>query len=105
MFLAALWSTVEKRADLLAFVYVVFSCVFVTFPFGVLGVLGQVCYSIVSIPDLFLLPYFKCNLPSGFRGVNVWKCYTVRRRTDAGVIGIGLAYPLAHVRLMFVCLI
>ena len=31
-----------------------FSCVFVTFPYGVLG---QVWYSIVSIPDICLLPY------------------------------------------------
>ena len=31
-----------------------FSCVFVTFPYGVLG---QVWYLIVLIPDLCLLPY------------------------------------------------
>ena len=35
---------------------VMFSCVFVTFPHGVLG---QVWYLIISIPDLCLLPYFK----------------------------------------------
>ena len=35
--------------------YVMFSCVFVTFP---CGVLGQVWYLIVSIPDICLLPYF-----------------------------------------------
>ena len=33
-----------------------FSCVFVTFP---CGVLGQVWYLIVSIPDLCLLTYFE----------------------------------------------
>ena len=55
MFLAALWSPVGKRADLLTLLYVVLSCVFVTFPYGVLG---QVWYSIVSIPDLCLLLYF-----------------------------------------------
>ena len=33
-----------KRADLLAFLYVMFSCDFVTFPYGVLG---QVWYLIV----------------------------------------------------------
>ena len=43
-----------KRVDLLALLYVVFSCVFVTFPYGVLG---QVWYLIVSIQDLCLLPY------------------------------------------------
>ena len=43
------------RANLLAILYVMFSRVFVTFPFGVLG---QVWNSIVSIPDLWHLPYF-----------------------------------------------
>ena len=46
VFLAALWSPAGK----------VFSCFcgFVTFPYGVLG---QVWYLIVSIPELCLLPY------------------------------------------------
>ena len=39
------------RADLLAFLCVVFSCVFVSFPNGVSG---QVWYLTVSIPDLCL---------------------------------------------------
>ena len=47
------------RADLLALLYVMFSCVFVTFP---CGVLGQVWYLIVSIPDLCLLPYLKPDM-------------------------------------------
>ena len=47
--------TCWERADLLAILYVMFYCVFVTFPFGVLGL---VWYLIVSIPDLCLLPYF-----------------------------------------------
>ena len=42
-----------ERVDLLALLYVMFS--FVTFPFGVLG---QVWYLIVLIPDLSLLSYF-----------------------------------------------
>ena len=45
----------EKRADLLALLCVMFYCVFGTFP---CGVLGQVWYLIVSIPDLCLLSYF-----------------------------------------------
>ena len=45
--------TCLERADLFALLYVMFSCVFVTFSYGVLG---QVCYLIVSIPDLCLLP-------------------------------------------------
>ena len=48
--------TCWERADLLAFLYLMFSCVFVTFPYSVLG---QVWYLIVLIPDLCLLPYFK----------------------------------------------
>ena len=39
----------------MALLYVMFSCVFVTFPYSVLG---QVCYLIVSIPDLYILSYF-----------------------------------------------
>ena len=47
--------TCWERANLLALLYVMFYCVFVTFP---CGVLGQVWYLIVSIPNLGLLPYF-----------------------------------------------
>ena len=43
------------RTDLLALLCVVFSGVFVTFSYGVLG---QVWYLTVSIPYLCLLPYF-----------------------------------------------
>ena len=45
---------IRERADLLALLYVMFSCNFVTFPYGHSG---QVWYLIVSIPDLCLLPY------------------------------------------------
>ena len=55
LFLADLWSTAGKQLNHLALLYVMFSCVFVTFNNGVLG---QVLYLIVSIPDLCLLPYF-----------------------------------------------
>ena len=41
-----------ERVDLLALLCVMFSCVFFTFQYGVLG---QVCYLIVLIPDLCLL--------------------------------------------------
>ena len=47
--------TCWKRADLLALLYVMLYCVFVTFEYGILG---QVCCMIVSIPDLCLLSYF-----------------------------------------------
>ena len=41
--------TCWERADLLAHLYGMFSCVFVTFPYGVLG---HLCYLIVWIPEL-----------------------------------------------------
>ena len=47
--------TCWERADLLALLYVMLSCVFVIFPFGVLG---QVWFLIVSIPDVCILSYF-----------------------------------------------
>ena len=42
----------------MALLYFMFYYVFVTFLCGALGVLGQVNYLIVSIPDLCLLTYF-----------------------------------------------
>ena len=50
--------TCWERADLLALVCGS-NCQFVTFPWGILG---QVWYVIVSIPDLCTLTYFKSNL-------------------------------------------
>ena len=43
-----------EMADLLTFLYLTLSCVFVTFPFGILS---QVWYLIELILDLCLLPY------------------------------------------------
>ena len=55
LFIAALWSPAGKGlTSLLSFV--MFNCVFVTFP---CGILGQVRYLIVSILDLCQLYYFK----------------------------------------------
>ena len=47
-----------ERADLLAILCVIMSCVFVTCPYGVLG---QVWYLIVPNPDRCLLLYFVYN--------------------------------------------
>ena len=44
-----------ERAGILALLYVKLSCVFVTFS---CGVLGQVWYLIVLIPDICLITYF-----------------------------------------------
>ena len=55
LFIAALWSpSCWERAGLLALVCDV-HCGFVTFPFGILG---QVWYLIVLIPDLCHLSFF-----------------------------------------------
>ena len=51
----SLLGTCWEIADILALLCVMFPCVFVTFPYGVLG---QVWYLIVSIPDLCLPHYF-----------------------------------------------
>ena len=48
--------TCRERADFLSLLCVMCYCVFVTFPYGVLG---QLCCLIVSIPDLCLLAYFE----------------------------------------------
>ena len=53
LFIAALWSPAGK--GLTSWLSFVFNCVFVTFP---CGILGQMWYLIVSIPDLYQLSYF-----------------------------------------------
>ena len=57
LFIAALRLHAGKRAYLLVLLNVMFFlCFFVIFP---CGVLGQVWFLIVSIPDLCFLPYIK----------------------------------------------
>ena len=54
LFTAALWSSVGKGlTSWLSFVK--FNCVFVTLS---CGILGQMWYLVVSIPDLYHLSYF-----------------------------------------------
>ena len=55
MFIAALWSSAGKGLTYWL-LFVMFNCNFVTFP---CGILGQLCYLIVSIPGLSRLSYFK----------------------------------------------
>ena len=54
LFIVALWPRDGKRLTSWL-LFVMFNCVFVTFP---CGILGQVWYLIVSIPDLCRLSYF-----------------------------------------------
>ena len=57
LFICALWSPAGKGlASWLSFV--VSGCEFATFP---VGILGQMCYLIVLIPDLCTLTYFYCD--------------------------------------------
>ena len=58
----SLVDTCWERADLLTLLYVVFYCVFVTFPYGDLG---MVWYLIVSLPDLCLLSYIYFRVMAG----------------------------------------
>ena len=53
LLIAALWSSAWKGLTSWL-LFVTFNCVFVTFP---CGILGQVWYLIVSIPDLFRPSY------------------------------------------------
>ena len=57
--LCCLVVTCWDRADLLALMFVMSICDFVTFP---CGNLGQVWYLIVLIPDLCRLFYFSCTV-------------------------------------------
>ena len=54
LFIAALWSPAGKGLTS-GLLLVMFNCVFLTFP---CGILGQVWYLNVSIPDLCRLYYF-----------------------------------------------
>ena len=55
LFIAALWTPAGKGLTL-GCCFVMLICVFVTFP---CGILGQVWYLIVSIPDLCRLSFFE----------------------------------------------
>ena len=54
LFIAVLWSPAGKGLTSRR-LFVKYNCIFVTFP---CGILGQMWYFIVSIPDLCRLPYF-----------------------------------------------
>ena len=68
--------TCWEKTDLLGFVYAMLSCIFVMFPYGVLG---QCWYLIVSIPNHCLIPKglvtIRCIAPTY---ADVWKIQQVR---------------------------
>ena len=80
-------------ANLIALVYVMLSCVFVTFT---CGVLGQVWYLIVSIPDLCRLPYFDSGKTSccKFRKFSCHLQYTCIYKSIGFVWSLGYQYDV-----------
>ena len=74
LFIAALWSPAGKGPTSW-FLLVMFNCVFVTFP---CGILGQVWYLIVSIPDLCRLYYFVNNKVPDFTYFDI-SCITTEQ--------------------------
>ena len=76
LFIAALWSPAGKElASWLLFV--MFNCDFITYP---CGILDQVWYLIVSIPDLCRLSYFVENVQYETETcfVNFPRLYTIK---------------------------
>ena len=61
LFIAALWSPAGKGLTSWL-LFVMFNCIFITFP---CYILGQVWYLIVSIPDLCHLSYLYSYFSSG----------------------------------------
>ena len=54
--------TYWEMAELLALLYVMFSCVYVTFPYGVMG---RAWYAIVWIPDICIFLYVSKKVDEG----------------------------------------
>ena len=76
LFIAALWSPAGKGLTSWLLL-VMFHCVFVTFP---CGILGQVWYLIVSIPDLCHLSYYDTSY---FQHAVDWHGYLLFREQDS----------------------
>ena len=68
LFIAALWSPAGKGLTSWL-LFVMFNCVFVNFP---CGILGQVLYLIISIPDLYRLSYFVLHMHLGCHSQHQW---------------------------------
>ena len=70
LFIAALWSPAWKGLTSWL-LFVMFYCAFVTFP---CGILGQVWYLIVSIPDRRRLSYFNVSSCGKLRLISLCGC-------------------------------
>ena len=87
LFIAALWSPAENGlTSWLSFV--VLNGVFVTFP---CGILGQVWYLIVSIPDLWPLSYFSY--------VSSSNCYSKPFSSSANLVTANV-YPINALKML-----
>ena len=85
LFIAALRSPAQKGLTSWL-LFVMFNCIFVTFP---CGILGQVWYLIVSIPDLCRLSYF--SKPTWHRSNE-----SMTRMTPPGVLDETLSNHLGN---------
>ena len=79
-----------ERADFLALLYVMFSCVFVTFPYGILY---QMWYLIVSIPYLCPVLYFSKYWP-GYRALSAQARYSKDRPVCYGTSLLKMGFVL-----------
>ena len=70
--------TCGERADLLAVLYAMFSCVFITFTYGVQG---QALYLIVSFPGLCLLSFLHSNVWTRL-DFTFWLCGIVSHKSQ-----------------------
>ena len=109
-------TTCWKRAYLLAHLYLMDSCVYVTFPYGVLA---QIWYLIVLIPDLCLLPCFVsvlfCNSLGEREDLLLCSdclpgvlCQSVLSRSSSQYRGLACSVIVAfpqHIHLLFLCFI
>ena len=77
LFIAALWSPAGKWLTSWL-LFVMFNCVFVSFP---CGMLGQVWYLTVLIPDLCHLSYFVNQLIKKFRPIGMMDCFSRSKDT------------------------
>ena len=91
LFIAALRSPIGKRLTCLL-LFVMFNCVFVLFP---CGILGQVWYLIVSIPDVWHLSYFVLSY------LFCWCCVTSQKSLPALSVN-ALIIPVLRIACSFI---
>ena len=96
LFLAACGHLLGKGCPIGSLVYDVFLCVFFNFPYGVLG---QVLYLILWIPDLCLLPYFPDHAHLAFLAVRLGLIVTVRMVNQTVKTIVGQSYLMIFAKM------